>query len=232
MAQQLERLPAVQVRCRGLLFDMDGVLISSIGSVERTWSKWATHHGLDPEQTIKVVHGRRAMESLKMLRPDLDLEAEHRWIEDMEVEDTEGIETLGGVLKLLETLPDTYWTVVTSATNRLARVRLAAGKIPVPAKIVTADDVVNGKPDPEPYRKGAEILGFAPQDCIVVEDAASGVGAGKAAGSRVLATTFSHSIEQLKAADWVVESLEDVSLKSFGEEGIVLEFSPLKRELQ
>lgn len=209
---------------------MDGVLISSIGSVERTWTKWAIRHGMDPASVIKAVHGRRAFESVQFLRPDLDPWPEHKWIEDTEVADTEDIETLRGVRELLTTLPEKYWTIVTSATNRLARVRLEAGQVPVPEKIITGDDVVNGKPDPEPYRKGAELLGFASQDCIVVEDAASGVGAGKAAGSRVLATTFSHSIDRLSTADWVIETLADVKVTALPDnQGLELEFSPLAR---
>lgn len=210
---------------------MDGVLISSIGSVERTWTKWANRHGIDPAYVIKAVHGRRAFECVQFLRPDLDPWPEHRWIEDTEVEDSGDIETLRGVRELLTNLPEKYWTIVTSATNRLARVRLAVGKVPIPEKIITGDDVVNGKPHPEPYQKGAELLGFAPEDCIVFEDAASGVGAGKAAGSRVLATTFSHSVESLSAADWIVETLEDVKVTILPEEqGLELEFSPIGRK--
>lgn len=210
---------------------MDGVLISSIGSVERTWTKWSIRHGMDPVAVIKAVHGRRAFESLQDLRPDLDPWPEHKWIEDTEVEDTEDIETLRGVRELLTSLPEKYWTIVTSATNRLARVRLVAGNVPVPEKIITGDDVANGKPDPEPYRKGAELLGFAPEDCIVVEDAASGIGAGKAAGCRVLATTFSHSVDTLSEADWVIETLEDVKVKILPEDqGLELEFSPIARK--
>jgi len=210
---------------------MDGVLISSIGSVERTWTKWAEKHGMDPVSTIHTVHGRRAFESLQMLRPDLDVHAEHRWIENMEIEDSGDIETLRGVCKLLTSLPQQYWTIVTSATNRLARVRLAAGNVPVPEKIITGDDVANGKPDPEPYRKGAELLGLAPEDCIVVEDSGSGIGAGKAAGCRVLATTFTHGVETLLEADWIVESLEDVEVTILPDgQGLELEFSPLPKE--
>lgn len=209
---------------------MDGILISSIGSVERTWTKWAKRHGIDPVMAIKAVHGRRALESVQMLRPDLDPWPEHKWLEDTEIQDSGDIETLRGVRSLLTALPKKYWTIVTSATSRLARIRLEVGQVPLPEKIITADDVVNGKPDPEPYRKGAEILGFSPEDCIVVEDSASGVRAGKEAGCRVLATTFSHSVESLAQADWIVESLEDVKVKIFPEkQELELEFSPIVR---
>jgi sugar-phosphatase len=197
---------------RGILFDMDGVLISSIGSVERSWETWALARGIDPALAIRTAHGRRAIETVRLLRPDLDDQAELDWLEQMEVSDNVGLEMLAGVRPILDALPDKYWTVVTSATERLARSRMIHGGVPVPARIVSADMVTHGKPDPEPYRTGAEILGLAPADCLVIEDSASGATAGHAAGCQVLATLFSHSIESLADADYIVRSLEDVHI--------------------
>src|SRR5580658_3935521 len=122
----------VTVRCKGVLFDMDGILISSLGSVERSWSTWAQSRGIDPAKALHTAHGRRAIETVKLLRPDLDDEAELKVIEDLEIADNEGLAVLPGVLKLLAALPANRWTVVTSATERLARIRMAAGGIPVP----------------------------------------------------------------------------------------------------
>ena len=217
------------LRVRGILFDMDGVLVSSLGSVERSWKTWAESRGIDPALAIRTAHGRRAIETVRFLRPDLNDEEELKWLEDMEVEDNEGLEILDGVKPILEALPEKYWTVVTSATERLARARMAYGGIPVPARMVTADMVEKGKPDPEPYRRGAELLGLKPEDCLVIEDSASGANAGHAAGCKVLATLFSHSLESLRAADWIVKSLEDVHARVV--DGFVeIEFEPVARE--
>jgi sugar-phosphatase len=219
----------MKVRTKGLLFDMDGVLISSLGSVERSWQTWAEGHGLDVRETIKTAHGMRAIETVRALRPEADHSAELKVIEDLEIEDTEGLQVLEGVASMLQLLPQKLWTIVTSATERLARSRLAFARIPVPQHIVTADMVAHGKPHPEPYRKGAKILGREPADCIVIEDSTSGAKAGHAAGCRVLATTFSHSIDQLAAADWIVESLAKVNITVLPEDqGLELEFTPLK----
>src|ERR1700749_3332251 len=117
----------LSIHCRGILFDMDGILISSLGSVERSWTAWAKMRGIDPEAALRVAHGRRAIETVARLRPDLDSEAELKVIEDLEVADNEGLTVLPGVLDLLAALPAERWTVVTSATERLARVRMAAG---------------------------------------------------------------------------------------------------------
>jgi mannitol-1-/sugar-/sorbitol-6-phosphatase len=214
---------------RGILFDMDGVLVSSLGSVERSWTKWAEKNGVDPAAAIRTAHGRRAIESVRLLRPDLNDEEELRYIENLEVEDNEGLEILKGVKPILEALPEKYWTVVTSATERLARARMRDGGVSVPARIVTADMVTRGKPDPEPYRRGAELLGLEPEECLVIEDSASGAKSGHAAGCKVLATLFSHSLESLSAADWIVKSLEDVQVR-LANDLIEVQFEAIARE--
>jgi mannitol-1-/sugar-/sorbitol-6-phosphatase len=218
----------VTLHPRGILFDMDGVLVSSLGSVERSWEKWAQTRGIDPALAIRTAHGRRAIETIRLLRPDLNDMKELDWIEELEVNDKVGLEILAGVERILEQLPEKYWTVVTSATERLARSRMEAGGIRVPAKIVSADKVTHGKPHPEPYRLGAEILGLSPAECLVIEDSASGAQAGHAAGCKVLATLYSHSLESLAAADWIVASLEDVQVKVAGD-ALEVQFVPVER---
>jgi sugar-phosphatase len=198
----------ISVETKGILFDMDGVLISSIGSVVRSWKQWAKMHDIPDAENYEVPHGMRAIEIVKALRPDIDPVVGLRAIEDMEVEDMADLKVLPGVKKLLEGLPPERWAIVTSATRRLLLARLTAAGLPIPERIISGDDVVNGKPDPEPYRRGAELLGVRPEECVVVEDAPSGVGAGVAAGCRVLGVLGTHSAEELREADWVATSLE------------------------
>jgi mannitol-1-/sugar-/sorbitol-6-phosphatase len=217
---------SVRVHCKGILFDMDGILISSIGSVERSWTKWALLRGVDPALARETAHGRRAVETIAKLRPDLDSEKELKVIEDIEVGDDEGLTVLPGVMELLATLPANRWAVVTSATERLARIRLAAAGIPVPEKLVTADHVTRGKPDPEPFLAGAALLGVAPADCVVFEDSPSGVVSGRDAGCTVVATTFSHSADLLEAAHYVVRDLTGIRIESVSNE-IVIQLTPL-----
>jgi sugar-phosphatase len=214
---------------RGILFDMDGVLVSSLGSVERTWETWARARGIDPELAVKTAHGRRAIETVRLLRPDLNDMEELHWLERMEIADNVGLEMLAGVERILKNLPEKYWTVVTSATDRLARSRMEHGGIRVPARIVSAEMVAQGKPHPEPYLKGAELLGLAPADCLVIEDSASGAKAGHAAGCKVLATLYSHSLESLADADWILRSLEDVHVQ-VGRDTLEVRFTPIERE--
>ena len=134
-----------------------------LGSVERSWTKWANLRGLDPAYVLSLIHGRRAIESVAEFRPDLDPAEELKLVEDIELADGEGITVLPGVKELIAALPKDRWTVVTSATERLARMRLAGAGFVVPERLVTADTVNEGKPNPAPYLAGAERLGFAPE---------------------------------------------------------------------
>ena len=218
----------VLIRCKGILFDMDGILISSIGSVERSWTRWAEHRDVDPALARKTAHGRRAIETVARLRPDLDSETELKVIEDIEVADNDGLTVLPGVLDLLAALPPDRWTVVTSATERLARIRMAAGGVPVPDRLITAEHVTRGKPHPEPFLAGAALLGVVPADCVVFEDSSSGAQAGRTAGCTVVATTFSVPIESLDAAHYVVRDLTGVTA-GYAENGIALHLKPLPK---
>jgi sugar-phosphatase len=218
----------IEIRCKGVLFDMDGILISSIASVERSWTKWAQIRGVDPVYACKMAHGVRAIETVAKLRPDLDSEAELKIIEEIEIADSDELTVLPGVLDLLAAMPASCWTVVTSATERLARVRLAQAGIPVPDRLITADSVRQGKPNPAPYLAGAALLGFAPQECVVFEDAGPGTQAGRAAGCIVVATTFSHPLEALSAAHYLIENVMGVTVRIIGaDEGMILRLTPL-----
>ena len=200
----------MKLTVQGILFDMDGILVSSLGSVERSWVKWGAMRGVDGAKAILTAHGKRAIETIRLLRPDLNDEEELAIIEQIEIDDTEGMQVLPGVPELLRSLPEGSWTVCTSATKRLARVRMEHVGLTVPEQFISAEMVAHGKPHPEPYLRGAALLGFAPARCLVIEDAPAGCAAGKAAGCMVLATLFSHSAQQLAAADYIVDSLEGV----------------------
>lgn len=211
-------MPSEQVQTRALLFDLDGVLIQSVGAVDRCWRRWCVQYDIPDAENFHVPHGVRAEDIIRMLRPEFGPEQVGEGlqvIEDMEAEDTADITALPGAERLLSLLPADRWALVTSATRRLAQVRLAAAGLMMPEHIITAEMVMRGKPDPEPYRRGAELLGRTSVECVVVEDAPSGVSAGIAAGSRVIGVLGTHSASQLCRANWVTPSLEDVEVRVF-----------------
>jgi mannitol-1-/sugar-/sorbitol-6-phosphatase len=202
------------LRCRGLLFDLDGVLVDSTPAVTRVWNAWAIEHGLDPSDIVRRAHGRPSITTIRELLPYDDHEAENREVERREIEDVQGVVSLPGALQLLKVLPTDRWVIATSCTRPLAHVRIRAGGLPLPAHLITANDVQRGKPDPEPYLKAAASLGFPPEDCIVVEDAPAGIRAGKSAGARVLAlrTTAPDAELSSAGADWIVDDLAAIKL--------------------
>ena len=206
----------ITVEAAGLLFDNDGVIVSSIASVNRCWRRWAAHYGVPVAADFEIEHGTRAVDVMQKLVPGIDVVEGLKVIEDMELEDVADLEVLPGVKTLLESLPMERWAIVSSATYRLLIGRLKVAGLPVPERIVSGDRVVHGKPHPEPYLRGAKLIHATPGDCIVIEDAPSGARAGKAAGCRVLGVLGTHSAEELQAVgvDWVVESLERVKAEA------------------
>src|SRR6266478_1775908 len=204
------------IRCRGVLFDLDGVLVDSTPAVARVWAWWAREHGFDPEEVVKKAHGRPSITTIRELLPDADHAAEDREVERREIADVEGVIPLPGAMELLRALPLERWAIVTSCTRALAQVRIAAARLPRPQSLVTSSDVKHGKPDPEPYLKGAQLLGAPASECVVIEDAPAGVRAGKAARARVLAlrTTASDAELHEAGADWIVNDCAGIFLES------------------
>ncbi len=201
-----------QFECKAILFDLDGTLVDSTASVERCWRRWTERAGLDFEQVMAIAHGRPAAESLKIVAPHLSLVEEAAWLEDQEFTDAHTVEVIKGAQSLLTSLPENRWCIVTSGTDRLARARIFHGGLPLPAVLVTADDVTNGKPDPQPYLVGAQRMDLPPSACVVIEDSAAGVTSAKAAGMRVIAVTTTHHPDALQAADLIINSLVDLQI--------------------
>src|SRR2546430_4843346 len=176
----------IPIKCRGLLFDLDGVLVDSTPAVARVWAGWAREHGFDPDKVVREAHGRPSIATIRELLPHADHAVEDREVERREIADVEGVIPLPGAMELLQALPLQRWAIVTSCTRPLAGVRIGTAGLPKPRHLVTSTDVQHGKPDPEPHLKGAQLIGVPASDCIVIEEAPAGIRAGKAAGARVL----------------------------------------------
>jgi sugar-phosphatase len=198
--------------CSAILFDLDGVLCDSTRAVDREWREWAARKGVDGDKVMAIAHGVRTIEVIRRVAPHLDAEAEAAAIENHEAHDQWGVVVMPGASELVKTIPSGRWGVVTSGSRLLAANRLRHCGLPVPEVLVTSDDVTNGKPDPEPYLKGAALLGFVPEECLVIEDAPAGIASAKAGGMAVIGMASTYGAERLRDADAVVKKLADIRL--------------------
>jgi len=209
-------METMNIQCRAVLFDLDGVLVDSTPAVARVWTIWAKRHGFDPDTVVRQAHGKPSIATIRELLPHADHEAENSIVERGEIEDTGGVIPLPGALEILHALPQDRWAIATSCTRRLAEVRIRAAGLPLPKHMITSTDVQRGKPDPEPYIKAAQLLGVVPADCIVAEDAPAGIRAGKASGARVLALRTTAPDPELtqSGATWIINNLASLRIEA------------------
>ncbi len=199
--------------CAAVLFDLDGVLVNSTHSVERQWRMWAAEIGVDAEQVLEIAHGRRTLEVVQLLKPNLDAQSEVIRLEAREAEDTDGVAVMPGAAELLASIPAERWAIVTSGTRHLATSRLRLAQLPIPKVLVCGDEVFNGKPHPEPYLKGAQLLGVDPCECLVIEDAPAGIGSAHAGGMKVIALASTYPPQELQDADAVILNFSQLEVR-------------------
>lgn len=199
-------------------------MIDSIAAVDRAWTKWANRHRLDPAAVVPQIHGRRAIDSLRLLSPDpnLDLVEEEKWLACVEETDTEGIVPIAGALEFVSLIPKELWSVVTSGTSPVAIARMAAVGLN-PLSAVYGEEVANGKPSPDPYVLGAERLNVQREHCIVFEDTTAGIRSGRAAGMRVIAISGEADRPDLDEADLVIRDYRGLHLRA-AKDGLTIEF--------
>jgi mannitol-1-/sugar-/sorbitol-6-phosphatase len=203
-------------RCRAVLLDMDGTLVDSRRAVEAQWGRWAERHGLRLEDVLQISHGRPALETMRMLLPEVATAEEHRRFLREEEEHESGSVAVRGAVRFVQGLPPDRWGVVTSAPGRLALRRMRECGFPTPPVLIAPEHVTRGKPDPLPYRTAAERLGVAPEDCFVVEDTLAGLRSAEAAGMTAIGIATTYTPAQL-GADVSVPDFEALEAERHGD---------------
>lgn len=204
----------ISLRCAAVLFDLDGVLVDSAACVEATWRRWASEHHLDPGAVIATAHGRRTIDTVRLVAPHLLAENEVAALGASESTTTAGIFEVPGARALVDHLPSAAWGIVTSGIQSVAAQRIQHTGLPMPRVLICADEVRVGKPDPEGYLAAAHRLGVAPEGCVVVEDAPAGLDAAAAAGMQSIGIAGTYRPEMLRAATYVLESLSRLRVQS------------------
>jgi len=202
--------------CSAILFDLDGVLVDSTRQVDREWREWAARKGVDGDAIMAIAHGVRTIDVIRRVAPHLDAAVEAAAIENHEAHDQTGVVVMPGAIDLVRSIPEGRWGVVTSGSRLLAQNRLRYCGLPVPEVLVTSDDVTNGKPHPEPYLKGAKLLGFAPAECLVLEDAPAGIQSAHAGGMQVIGVASTYAPDKLEEADAVAQQLRRIQVSVNG----------------
>lgn len=213
--------------CKGFLFDLDGTLVDSLPVVERSWRCWAKSYGVDPDAVLDFIHGKQAITTLRHFMPDkseAEIQAEFLRLEHIEATDLDGIRALPGAIELLEHLEANAipWAIVTSGSIPVAHARHRAAGLPTPEVFVTAEQVKHGKPQPDAYLLGAELLGLPPQRCLVVEDAQAGIQAGIAAGCLVAAVNVPPETPELLEVDFVLSTLAALRVEKLPDNQVIV----------
>jgi sugar-phosphatase len=172
---------------RACLFDLDGTLLDSHKAFDRIWGQWAHRNGVDYAKAAAAMYGSRAVDMVRRFAPTCgDPEREAHVLEQLELTDLADITAIAGAKRFLAKLPEGRWTIVTSASRKLARARLAAAGLPIPDTLVAAEDISEGKPSPAGYRLAARRLGREPRECMIFEDAMTAIEAATAAGGQLI----------------------------------------------
>ena len=215
------------MQCKGFLFDLDGTLVDSLPVVERSWCHWADRLGIDHQDVLNFIHGKQAITSLRHFlagRTEEEIQSEFTWLEQVEATDTHGIVALPGALELLQHLNEASipWAIVTSGSIPVAHARHKAAGLPMPEVFVTAERVKRGKPEPDAFLLGAELLGLQPAECVVVEDASAGVLAGLNAGCHVITVNVPADSPRLDEVDFVLTSLQALSVHKLSDGNVTV----------
>ena len=193
----------------GLLFDNDGVLVDSHEAARIGWEQWASEYAPNFNWDTPENAGVRAEDKVRELVAAELFEIANDRINELEQSTAHLTQPLPGAVELLTSLRAGTWTVCTSANANLGRARLAAAGIPVPAELVTGDDVARGKPFGDPYALGASRLGVPAAECVVFEDAAAGVESARAAGVGFVVGVSARALGT--GADVVVRDLSGIT---------------------
>lgn len=167
---------------------MDGTLVDSHQLVEQLWLEFADVHSLRLEEILEYSHGRPSIDTVRRFLPDADAATQQRErdaIEEQGLLRTDGIVEIAGAADFLRRMEAVGipMAIVTSAPRDLAIRRFAVANVPFPPLAITADDITAGKPDPQPFVLGAQLLELPAGVCAAFEDSGAGLESARGSGA-------------------------------------------------
>ncbi|MGP1923716.1 MAG: sugar phosphatase [Arsenophonus sp. NEOnobi-MAG3] len=215
------------LKCKGFLFDLDGTLVNSLPNVEHCWREFSRRIGVSKMDVLHYIHGKPAITSIRHFMPnatEAEIDEIFYWLENMEAANTSGIVALPGVIDVLEQLNAVSipWAIVTSGTVPIAFNRSKVAGLPKPKHWVTIERVKQGKPHPDPFLLGAQLLNLPNEACIAVEDAQAGIYSALDAGCQVIAVhAQAASMSRLEEISLIINSFTELNISKPDDQGIV-----------
>lgn len=203
-----------------IIFDMDGVIICNSEFHTEAWNKFCARYAtnLTPEEKKQYILGRINKSALEYIfKRELSKEEVDRYGNEKEEIYREiykpHLVLTENLLQFLDLLKNNNIPIAIATSANKENVNFVMNNTGIKKyfrKIIDADQITKGKPDPEIYLKAAKSLGFIPSKCIVIEDTVSGIKSGKNAGMKVIAITNTHPKEDLRMADFVIDNFNEL----------------------
>ena len=205
---------------KAAIFDLDGTVAGSIQPDIAAWEK--LFREFNKEFTINIYKEFSGMTGKSIIVKYLEQVPEKAdKLQDKKEEyfmafaDTQGIAEVPGVRELIQKLKEANFKIGLATAATRDKVDSVLEQINLTEQfesIVTANDVTQGKPHPEPFLKAAEALGTSAEECVVFEDAPNGIRAAKAAGMKCVAITTTHYKEELLEADIIIDNFSNLDI--------------------
>ncbi len=206
---------------KGVLFDMDGVLVDSEKFICEAATRMFAEHCVyvEAEDFVPFVgtgENRYLGGVAEKYHFPFDLEQDKTRTYEIYAELVKGkLKPLSGVISFITNCRQRGLKLAVATSADEVKMEINLREIGIPAETFDATinglEVINKKPDPEIFVKAALKLGLKPEQCLVVEDAVNGIKAAKAAGCKCLGLTTTFTSEELSEADWIAKDLSDVS---------------------
>ena len=215
-----EKIPRKNIFCKAVIFDMDGTLIESTNADFLAWQKvFLDYNKTLTFQDYSPMLGMRSFAVVKELLEINDDKEKANALSNKskyfrEVIDEQGIQTVPYVVEFLKQIKAFGIPLAIATSSRREKTKMVLEKVGLLSyfdTIMTGEDVINGKPFPEVFLKAASMLKVPVENCLVFEDAVSGIRAAKSALMKCVAISSNHSAHLLDEADIIIESFKDLN---------------------